>query len=319
MPILLLINLKGGVAKTTNAVAIAECFASQGLRTLMIDADHQCMAGELLLGESRLLRCERSKSTLHDLLAAMLDEEFDSEQIGGYVTNSASNIGGGMKLLSVIPCSVRIDDFSTNMAKARRGYQSTDEFLQVFARRRQQLRGWLAANFDFILIDCPPSLALQVRAFLSVAEGFIVPAVPDRLSVRGSLYLLERIPKSGHSKIRSVGTLWSLFREQNHVHRGIVDKCRRRVEPYNRLPRPFETVIPNATAIADSSDPDKSPISFKAKYTPPFAKLYERLCEEIVARTQWQVADRKTDGTSVLSASRGRGRPDPNELRRTPQ
>jgi len=43
MPILLLINLKGGVAKTTNAVAIAACLAAAGLRTLLIDADHQCM------------------------------------------------------------------------------------------------------------------------------------------------------------------------------------------------------------------------------------------------------------------------------------
>ena len=41
MPIVLLVNLKGGVAKTTNAVAIAECLASEGHRTLLIDADHQ--------------------------------------------------------------------------------------------------------------------------------------------------------------------------------------------------------------------------------------------------------------------------------------
>jgi chromosome partitioning protein len=262
MPILLLLNLKGGVAKTTNAVAIAECLAAAGLRTLLIDADHQCMAGEMVLGENRLLRCERSRSTLHDLLAAMLDDEFDAEQIGHYVMNGASNIGGGMKRLSVLPCSVRIEDFSTNMAKAKRGYHSNDEFLQVFDRRRKQMQRWLLANSDFTIIDCPPSVALQVKVFLSVADGFIVPSVPDRLSVRGSLYLLDRIAKLGYSRIKPVGTLWSLYREQNHVHRAIVEKSGRRVEPYRKLPLPFKTVIPNATAIADASDPDKQPATF---------------------------------------------------------
>jgi chromosome partitioning protein len=46
------------VAKTTNAVAVAECLADSGCRTLLMDADHQCMSGELLLGEDRLLKCE---------------------------------------------------------------------------------------------------------------------------------------------------------------------------------------------------------------------------------------------------------------------
>src|SRR3954467_4038575 len=121
MPVILLINLKGGVAKTTSAVAIAECLASQGKRTLLIDADHQCTAGELLLREERLLRCERNKATLHDMMAAMLDDEFDPSQFGAFVTHKASNVGGGLDTLSVLPCSIRIDDFTTNMAKARRG------------------------------------------------------------------------------------------------------------------------------------------------------------------------------------------------------
>jgi chromosome partitioning protein len=233
------------------------------------------------------LRAERTKTSLHDPLAAMLDDEFSPDQLGHYVLPRGSNIGGGMGKLSVIPCSVRIEDFSSNMAKARRGYRSTDEFLHVFARRRQRLRTWLAANYDFTVIDCPPSLALQVKVFLAVADEYIVPSVPDRLSVRGSLFLLDRIAKLGFTKIQPVGTLWSLYREQNHVHRGIVERARNRVEPYSRLPKPFETVIPNATAIADSTDPDKAPPTFRAKYTPPFAKIYERLCEEIVARTEW--------------------------------
>src|SRR5207249_165169 len=105
------------------------------------------------------LRAERSKTTLHDLLAAMLDDEFSPAQIGQYVLSSASNIGGGMERLSVIPCSVRVEDFSTNMAKAKRGYHSNDEFLRVFSRRRQQMRKWLAESYDFTIIDCPPSVA----------------------------------------------------------------------------------------------------------------------------------------------------------------
>ena len=48
-----------------------------------------------------------------------------------------------------------------------------------------------------------------------VADAFIVPAIPDRLSVRGSLYLLDRIQAGGLSRSRGLGTLWSLYREQN--------------------------------------------------------------------------------------------------------
>jgi chromosome partitioning protein len=298
MSILLLVNLKGGVAKTTNAVAVAECLADSGHRTLLIDADHQCMSGEMLLGESRLLHCERKKSTLHDLLAAMLDDEFASEQIPPYVVPRASDIGGGLERLSVIPCSIRIDDFSTNMAKARHGYRSTDEFNAIFQRRRELLRRWLRANFDFTVIDCPPSIALQVKVFLTVADAFILPAIPDRLSVRGSLWLLDRLRRMG-VKIQGLGTLWSLYREQNKLHRKVVEAAAGGVEPYNQLPRPFETVIPNAAAIAEALEPDRRPKSFSAKYTPQFARLYRALCGEIVQRSQWQRAG--SNGAAVAA------------------
>src|ERR1700734_2409835 len=101
MPILMMINLKGGVAKTTSAVAIAECLASSGHRTLLIDADHQCMAGELLLGQSGQDAAERKKQTLHDLLAAMLDDEFLPRSFPAFVCRKGSDIGGGLDKLSV--------------------------------------------------------------------------------------------------------------------------------------------------------------------------------------------------------------------------
>ncbi len=108
MAVLLFVNLKGGVAKTTNAVAVAECLAAEmEKRVLVIDADHQCTAGDLLLGEDRLLQCEKRRVTLHDLLAAMLDDDFKTPHVANYIVNSASNIKGGLPNLSVLPGSVR--------------------------------------------------------------------------------------------------------------------------------------------------------------------------------------------------------------------
>ncbi len=285
MPVIVFSNLKGGVAKTTSAVAVAECMAARGHRTLLIDADHQCMAGELLLGEVRQLQSDRSRRTLHDLLAAMLDEEFGTDQFKSFVTPNASNIGGGMENLSVLPCSIRIDDFSTNMAKARRGHNSNEEFLRVLKSRRNQLKKWLTTEYEYTIVDCPPSIALQVQVLLPVADCYIVPSIPDRLSVRGSLYLLDRIAARGY-RAPGLGTLWTLYRMQNALHKRIIDAAAEGRDPYTRLPKPFKTVIPNSAAIAESTEPNQKPGSFRQKYSLEFAKLFEALCVEIVDRVK---------------------------------
>lgn len=282
MPVILFINLKGGVAKTTNAVAVAECLADRGFRTLMIDADHQCMSSELLLGEERLLRYER-KRTLHDLLIAMLDDEFEAEQVWNYVQTNCSNIDGGYENLSVIPCSIRIDDFQTNVAKAKRGFHTNEEFNATFNKRRKALRRWLDANYDYTIIDCPPSIPIQVRVCLSLGDCYVLPSVPDRLSVRGSLWLLDRLRRM-NMKIPGLGTLWSLYRKQNAMHARMVTLGKKGEASVASLPKPFETIIPNSAAIAEASEPDLAPHSFTAKYSSTFAKLYRKLSEEIIKR-----------------------------------
>jgi len=287
MPILPILNLKGGVAKTVTTVAIAECFASHGHRVLVIDADHQCMAGELVLGEKRQLQCESQKKNFYDLLVRMLDDDFDPVSFGKFVTPNASNIGGGLETLSVLPCSIRIDDIQTNVAKAKQGFKTNDEFQRLWGRRRDQMKSWLNKNYDFVLIDCPPSLAPQVRFVMTIADAFIVPTVPDQLSVRGSLYLLSRLSTLGY-RVTGLGTLWSLYREQNNMHKAIVAASRKGDSRLAGLPKPFETIIPNATKIAETTDATAStPKSFSEKYTYQFAGLFNDLCEEICKRAEW--------------------------------
>lgn len=126
---------------------------------------------------------------------------------------------------------------------------------------------------------------LQVKVFLAVADTFIIPAIPERLSVRGSLWLMERIRKHG-LKLAGMGTLWSLYREQNKMHSTIVGAVASGDEHYGCLPMPFKTIIPNASAITAASQPNSRPESFTAKYTPQFSKLYRSLCAEIIQRTE---------------------------------
>jgi chromosome partitioning protein len=285
MPIVMFINLKGGVAKTTNAVAVAECFAANGHRTLLIDADHQCTASELLLSEERLLRCEQRRRTLHDLLAAMLDDDFSVAQFESFLISPASNIADGLTTLSALACSVRIDDFSTNMAKGQRGYRSHDEWLRMLNRRRQQLRRWLRDNFEYVIIDCPPSIALQVKFLFPVADSYIVPSVPDRLSVRGSLHLTDRIRGLGY-KIAPLGTLWSLYRAQVDMHCRIIEAAAKGESSLRQLAKPFQTIIPNASAIAQAAEPGVNPRSFTIKYSTQFAGRFAQVCEEIKQRSE---------------------------------
>jgi len=283
MPVVLLVNLKGGVAKTTSSVALSETLADEGKKVLMIDGDHQCTASELLLGEERVAMCERRKKTLHDLLAAMLDDSFNSHQFEAFIENGASNIRGGMENLSVLPCSIRIDDFSTNIQKARKGFHSNEEFTRIFNRRRQVFRNWLNSRFDYTIVDCPPTISLQIKLLLSVSDGYIVPSIPDRLSVRGCQNLVDRIRRTGIKK-PGIGILWSLYRQQDKTHRSIVKDAASMITDFAALPVPFETIIPVTSQIAQAFQEKREFASLSTKYTPAGSRLFKRLCREMAER-----------------------------------
>jgi chromosome partitioning protein len=168
---------------------------------------------------------------------------------------------------------------------------SRTEIRDRLKKGRGHFGKWLKQEFDFVIIDCPPSFGFPVKYFLPIADGYIVPCVPDRLSVRGSLYLMNRIKKGGF-KVQGIGTLWSLFRKENVVHRSRVEGWGKGTDTYlDSLPRPFETIIPNATKIAEAAEfvgIGNAPKTFRNKYSLNFAKLFEDVSKELVQRIQWQ-------------------------------
>ena len=112
--------------------------------------------------------------------------------------------------------------FSTNIQKAKKGFHSNIEFQAIFRRHRRVLRKWLNTNYDYTLVDCPPSIAIQVKVLLNVADAFIIPSIPDNLSVRGCHYLIDRIRRTG-MKTKAMGILWSLYRKADKIHCQIIE------------------------------------------------------------------------------------------------
>jgi chromosome partitioning protein len=133
-----------------------------------------------------------------------------------------------------------------------------------------------------VLIDTPPGFPLHMRILLSLGDGFIVPCIPDILSVKGSVNLVNRLKSDGF-KLEPVGTIWTLVREQNPLHRQLIDGVQHsRVRDV--LPEQFEKVIPNATAIAKTTTSREKCRSFRSKYTPQFAQRFESICDELSNR-----------------------------------
>jgi cellulose biosynthesis protein BcsQ len=108
----LFLSLKVGVAKTTNAVAVAEYLAEQGNRVLLVETDHQCGASAMLLGEDHLDRLEGGRRTLADLLLEAPDRDFDPDRIARYAVPGRSIRGLGDRL-HVVPGSLRLEDIWT--------------------------------------------------------------------------------------------------------------------------------------------------------------------------------------------------------------
>ena len=251
--ILAIVNQKGGVGKTTTAVNLATALAAVKKRVLLIDFDPQGNASTGL-GISR----QNRRVTSYDVLLAD-------------VSVMEAAIATPIPLLSLVPSSVDLSGAEIELVEV-----SGREF-----RLRKALDG-IAGAYDYVLIDCPPSLGLLTLNALVAAHAVLVPLQCEFYALEGLSHLVrtvERVKRSLNPNLEIQGVVLTMFDKRNNLS----DLVAADVRGYFG-DKVYDTVIPRNVRISEAPSHGKPVLIYD--FRSAGAQAYIHLASEVLRREQ---------------------------------
>ncbi len=242
------INLKGGVAKTTTTVALAEMLSAEfRKRVLVIDLDPQTNATVMLIGESEWARRNREGHTLAQLFSDALEDPSDRQfNLSESLIRGVSSVSA-VQTVDLLPSSIDLIDVQDRLASMPSGRFYSAVPTEVLYRTIRSVLD----DYDYVLIDCPPNLGIITLNGLRISTGYIIPTIPDLLSTYGIPQITKRVSDFSaelNENIEPMGIVITKFRAQSGLHGDTVNMLRRR--PVHV----FQTIIPERQAIAASAE-----------------------------------------------------------------
>lgn len=249
--ILALAQQKGGVGKTTTVINLGAALAEQNYKVLLVDFDPQGALSAGLGIDSYSL-----KQTVYD---AMVDSDLDLSKV-------------------ILPTSIGCDLVPGNIDLSAAEVQLANE-----PGRDQILKEKLSSlvdTYQYILIDCPPSLGLLTLNALAAATDVIIPVQTQYFALRGMALLLKTIKKVQsriNQNLKIFGILPTIYDSRTTHAKEILEDL---ANSYPDLL--LKTVIPQTVKFPDSSIAAKSVLTFAANSNA--AESYKNLAQEVINR-----------------------------------
>jgi chromosome partitioning protein len=276
-------NQKGGVGKTTTTINLGAYLAARGRRVLIIDLDPQ---GNTTSGLGRRAPDGR---TMYEVLLGTVRAE-DAIIPGGapdlWLLPASPALAGADVELVPLPereFYLRRALDPTPQSPPRRGEGESDRANSSDAGSALRTPH-SALGFDYILIDCPPSLGLLTINALTAADEVIVPVQCEYLALEGLGHLartLELVRRQLNPRLRLRGLLMTMYDARTNLAAQVVEEVRR------HFPQTFQTVIPRSVRLSEAPSHGHSILAYAPSSSG--ARAYSDLATEFLAQEATRV------------------------------
>jgi len=252
--VIALVNQKGGVGKTTTTFNLGHILANKGKKVLLIDFDPQSSL-TICFGEPV------PSTTIYELLLVAINDEADFPKKQDYIMRSGN--------LDCIAAKEELAAIEMNL-------------INVMSRETmlKKLVETLTDDYDYILIDCCPSLGMLTINALVAADSVIIPSTPEFLSAKGLEALIRnilKVRKALNPSIEIAGILLTMYNERTNLS-GEIDEMIQ--DAYGKHIKIFKSRIPHSVKVGEASMQNQSVTTYKSKN--PAAEAYDRFSEEVL-------------------------------------